>query len=414
MTRYRLWSLLSLVVVLMLSLAACSQFDSPPTELSTQAYTQRLSGFGAKADFADSSECGYSHVWLLVSEVKSQSTGSKSEVIPYLDLYFSQYDYCTGEGFGGDYFGPIDLAAFDVDNKLNSATLNTSVEGNNWSGGTIEVAVNLTWSGQGDITREAIHRHYKVGDLIINEHISGQSRDASAFGRVMLGSTNLTPSLTQNAYLVEAKIGTVTIQKGSADAYPVIQNFTADPQIIIPGESSTLTWQIISKGKTTLKIEPDVGDVSKLSGVMVSPTTTTTYMLTATNRYGSSQAWVTVWVLTDDLYEPNNTYGQATPIDLNFYSPELTITRNDVDWFTFELTEPTSVMVNLGTWNFQPGMALFDSSQIKLAEGNYSIWTELEAGRYYLAISGAGDSAFNGTHNQTGFYYFSVEPMIIP
>jgi hypothetical protein len=231
---------------------------------------------------------------------------------------------------------------------------------------------------------------------------------------VMLGSTNLTPSLTKNAYLYQAKSGYVSVQKGGPDRYPIIQTFTANPQVILPGEATRLTWQIISKGKTTLKIEPNVGDVSKLSSVTVSPTTTTTYMLTATNPHGSSQAWTTVWVLTDDMYEPNNTHEQATPIDLNFYSPELTITRNDVDWFTFELTEPMFVMVNLGTWNFEPGMALFDSSQVKLAESNYYLETGLEVGRYYLAISGAGDSAFNGTHDQAGLYYFGAFTMTSP
>ena len=413
MTRYRFWSLLSLVMVLMISLAACSQLNSSPTELSTQATNLRLSGFAARASFYEWSECGDSDVWLFVSEVKQKSQSGNSEVIPWLYMHVSQGDWCADTYFHGDYDGPLDPAAFEMVGKLNAASLNTSVEVYDWEGnpvGTVEVA--LTWNGDGEISTESIHRRYNEGELTINEHIRGSNRPAYAYGTVMLDSTNLTPSLSNYAYLHQAKSGTVTVQKGGGDRYPIIKSFTASPEMIFPGESATLSWEIDSKFKTTLNIEPDVGDVSKLSSITVTPTTSTGYTLTATNQYGMSEAWASVWVLTNDQYEPNNRKALATPIELDFYSPELTITRNDVDWFRFDLQETATVTVNLGAWNLEPSMAIFDVNRVKLQQGDYNLEKELQAGRYYLAVSGAGDRTFNGTHDKAGFYYFSVTAYI--
>lgn len=413
MTRYKFWSLLSLVIVLMISLAACSQLNSSPTELSTQATNLRLSGFAARASFYESSECGGSEVWLFVSEAKQKSQSGNSEIIPMLDLYFSQYDNCIGEGFQGNYHGPLDPAAFEMMGKLDAATLNTSVEVYDWEGNPVgNVDVALTWNGDGEISTENIRRRYNEGELTINEHIRGSSRPAYAYGTVMLDSTNLTPSLSYSAYLYQAKSGTVTVQKGSRPGLPNVLSFTANPEFIEVGESTNLSWEVESKGKTSLTIMPDVGDVTKLSNIEVSPIQTTYYELTAVNRYGGLIVGTQVWVLGDDEYEPNNRKARATPIELDFYSPELTITRNDVDWFRFDLPETALVTVNLGTWNLEPSMALFDVNRVKLQQGDYNLEKELQAGRYYLAISGAGDRAFNGTHDKAGFYYFSVTAYI--
>lgn len=399
------------LIALVISLAACSQDALSPPELATQAEVQRLSGYAAEAHFYDFSDCAESGVWLFVSEVKDQGPPGKGELSPWLYLSVWQENYCEGD-YSSSYFdGPLDSAAFEMDKNLSVATLNTTVELYDWQTDTTEaVTVDLTWHGEGDLVKESVHWRYKVGDLIVRERMNGTNREASAFGTVMLESTNLISRPSDYALLQQVKSGVVTVYKGGS-RYPVIRDFYASPELISAGEAATLSWDVESKGKISLSIDPDVGDVSGLSSVQVSPDTTTTYRLSATNRQGSSEAWATVWVLADDEFEPNNTVAQASATELDFYSPELTLTTNDVDWFSFELAETSQLSVYLDSWFepswFEPYLGLFDSSGAELVNGNY-LEAELGAGQYYLVVTGIEDTAFTGAHDQTGFYFLGI------
>ena len=79
---------------------------------------------------------------------------------------------------------------------------------------------------------------------------------------------------------------------------PVINYFTADPESIAAGESSTLSWDV--SGADTVTIDPEVEgcDLDPTAGTCtVSPNTTTTYTLEASNRAGNSTETFTVTVL---------------------------------------------------------------------------------------------------------------------
>ncbi|MBX9746998.1 MAG: hypothetical protein K2X34_08860 [Hyphomonadaceae bacterium] len=73
----------------------------------------------------------------------------------------------------------------------------------------------------------------------------------------------------------------------------MISAFSANPATIVAGQSSMLTWQVT--GATTVTINNGVGPVSSGS-VVVSPSGTTTYQLTAANAAGSVNAQATVTV----------------------------------------------------------------------------------------------------------------------
>jgi hypothetical protein len=75
---------------------------------------------------------------------------------------------------------------------------------------------------------------------------------------------------------------------------PVINSFGATPSSIDSGSASTLSWNIV--GATTISINNGVGDVSAVTSKVVSPTQTTTYIITATNSNGTATAQVTVIV----------------------------------------------------------------------------------------------------------------------
>lgn len=78
---------------------------------------------------------------------------------------------------------------------------------------------------------------------------------------------------------------------------PAISSFSASPESIQAGESSTLTWSVDS-GATSLTITPGVGDVTGETSVTVTPSTTTEYTLTAVGDEGTSDAETTVTVST--------------------------------------------------------------------------------------------------------------------
>jgi hypothetical protein len=76
---------------------------------------------------------------------------------------------------------------------------------------------------------------------------------------------------------------------------PTINFFTATPAAISGGQSSTLSYSVT--GATSVTIGGITTTLNAVTGsVPVSPTTTTTYTLTATNAFGSTTAPVTVVV----------------------------------------------------------------------------------------------------------------------
>ena len=75
---------------------------------------------------------------------------------------------------------------------------------------------------------------------------------------------------------------------------PTITTFTADPQSIASGESSTLSWEVERADRVT--ITPTIGAVAISGNSSLSPATTTTYTLTATGEGGETRAQVTVGI----------------------------------------------------------------------------------------------------------------------
>ncbi|MDY6950912.1 MAG: RHS repeat-associated core domain-containing protein [Thermodesulfobacteriota bacterium] len=76
---------------------------------------------------------------------------------------------------------------------------------------------------------------------------------------------------------------------------PPTTEISADPESILAGESSTLSWT--SRNTTSCVIEPDLASVDPTGSITISPTETTTYTITATGSGGSATDSVTVTVL---------------------------------------------------------------------------------------------------------------------
>jgi hypothetical protein len=91
--------------------------------------------------------------------------------------------------------------------------------------------------------------------------------------------------------------GSVTREVAVTTGQPVISSFTASSSSVTPGSAVTLSWQVTAPEThpAELTISPGVGPVSG-SSVIVNPTQTVTYTLTATNQLGTDTAQVTVTV----------------------------------------------------------------------------------------------------------------------
>jgi len=85
----------------------------------------------------------------------------------------------------------------------------------------------------------------------------------------------------------------ITSSNVPAGAGPAITSFTASPTHVAANGSVTLTWQ--ATGASYYLISPQAGPV-RGNSVVVNPSVTTTYTLSAINAFGKNTANVTVSV----------------------------------------------------------------------------------------------------------------------
>ena len=76
---------------------------------------------------------------------------------------------------------------------------------------------------------------------------------------------------------------------------PVIKSLEADPLTVKRGWSSQLRWSVSSAEK--VMIDSGIGTVSAAGKVCITPTQTTTYTLTATNKKGTTKKQITITVV---------------------------------------------------------------------------------------------------------------------
>lgn len=118
------------------------------------------------------------------------------------------------------------------------------------------------------------------------------------------GSKQVNPTQTSTYYIV-AVCGSnsiqvpivVTVQGGpTCNGLPVIQGFTANPQTITSGQSTTLSWgQVLNATYVQLSSQFEGGSGVPTPGqANVAPSQTTTYYLTAWCNSSTAQAQVTV------------------------------------------------------------------------------------------------------------------------
>jgi hypothetical protein len=111
-----------------------------------------------------------------------------------------------------------------------------------------------------------------------------------------LADTSVMPGAT-TTYTLSAQKGAVIVTSEVTvvvDELPEINSFATTDALIAPGESTTLQWAV--SGADSVSISPELGAVLAVESAVVSPASTTTYTLTATNGTGSVDAQVEIVV----------------------------------------------------------------------------------------------------------------------
>lgn len=413
------------LITLLGLLAGCSQVQPPPSEppdlgsdvvdVKTQGNRYRFKGQGASTYLTASEECGYTDVDLFAVEGLEKSGQGRGDTVAVAYMYLFSYDWCNDDYVSGFGIADLDTDDLQISGRLESASLKTTFWLEDDSGGGFEVVADVNWTADGPLRRRKVGDQFREPGYKFKYRFDGRWRQAVTSATLTFEGT----SHTLNGWGESFKSQEGWMESVQANKLPpVIELFAAEPYVIEQGQSATLSWVISGAKRPALTIDQGIGDVTGLTSVTVSPTTTTTYTLTATNRNGSSTADVTVSVA--DALEPNDRPGAATVIDLDYHSPELTITPGDVDWFTFSVSAPATTPViadidasALGS-TLDSVLGLFDAGLNQLAVNDDSdsldslLELSLEPGTYYLAVSGFADFDFNGDHAQLGYYYLSV------
>ena len=129
---------------------------------------------------------------------------------------------------------------------------------------------------------------------------------------------------------------------------PTIFSFDSSSNMILSGNSSTLSWSVFNA--TTVEIDPEIGVVAEAGSIEVAPEDTTTYTLTATNAYGVSQLEVTVTVIPEGFaLIPAGSFTMGrTSGDMDSDAPSVNVTVSAFYIGKYEVT--TALWDEVRTW----------------------------------------------------------------
>jgi uncharacterized coiled-coil DUF342 family protein len=87
--------------------------------------------------------------------------------------------------------------------------------------------------------------------------------------------------------VISSEVSEPPVVSSNLDGRPICHSFNTTRPRIMPGQTSTLSWQI--SDAQSIRIEPGIGVVSALGSRAVKPSATTTYTLIAANETGQSR-----------------------------------------------------------------------------------------------------------------------------
>jgi uncharacterized cupredoxin-like copper-binding protein len=202
-------------------------------------------------------------------------------------------------------------------------------------------------------------------------------------------STTFTLTATNSAGVTEAT-AKVTI---GASGKPVITTFGADNDFLESGESATLEWYVTNAD--SVSINQGIGTVGTYGSETVSPDSTTTYTLTATNSAGTSTMQVTVTISSD-----------GKPVINDFYASPINITTGQTSTLHWNVAGADTIFID-------PGIGAVDASGTETVLINTTTTYQLSATNENGTTTATATVNYS-TVDLPEIEAFSVNPSTIP
>jgi hypothetical protein len=193
------------------------------------------------------------------------------------------------------------------------------------------------------------------------------------------------------------RVGTITVD--TAFTGPRINDFHADPDTLFEGQGGTCTLYWNVSNADSVVISGGVGKKTNLVGSHVltpTPTSTTSYDLTAFGGGGTAQASATVWVIP---YVPNNAPVFTQPTQTSF-----TIEQGQTLAFSVVATDADGDQVTLSASGL-PSNSTFGPTNpvigVGTVTGNFSFTPDYHQEGNFSAVFTASDGKTGGTKQLT-------------
>jgi hypothetical protein len=191
--------------------------------------------------------------------------------------------------------------------------------------------VTLNGSRSYDPNGEALTYQWTVDSG--NASLASPTAAVTTFSAAASSSYSFTLTVTNTDGLSASAHAVVTTQQTPASAQVLF--CTAQPLTVAPGQSTSLSWATL--GATTVTITPGVGTVPNSGSVSVTPTQSTTYVVTATNAAGSNTCSVGVTVM-----QPGQNQG---PQIVQFSANPGTINPGQSSTLTWQVNNATNISI---------------------------------------------------------------------
>lgn len=132
-------------------------------------------------------------------------------------------------------------------------------------------------------------------------------------------------------------------------ALPYINHFTAEPAIISPGGSSTVSWDVSNAESVTVGYGMSTEVVPSVGTATARPTSTTTYTLTATSGASTVSATVTVAVEGAGVHGTGVVDVEDLPVINSFTASPATIDAGGSSTLSWDVSNATLIQLGGGT-----------------------------------------------------------------
>jgi hypothetical protein len=186
----------------------------PRAHAAAQVNVFRFNGSSVIASFhsLDLSGCIITDTFVFASAGTIYSPPGGTDPSQVTGVSVSQFDQCAG-GLTRAAVGSTSDVNFQIAKNLSSATLSGSfLLDDVVAGTTLQVTVNLTWTGNGNTVHQVSHGHLHLPGFVENDLFNGDMQDGQASGMISGAGENFAAGASVSAQLQQDTVGSITVQ----------------------------------------------------------------------------------------------------------------------------------------------------------------------------------------------------------